>query len=176
MAYQGSRSTAPIPTRSRLPSRGPPSVPRGGLGPTFIELVSMRMCGHAHHDDMLYLGKDPQPAWDYPTVSEQGYADRELYAYWSARDPLRAYAARLESEGVIAAGELARIRGEVEALVDEQARAVVAAPWPDAADAGKGVLTDEPARVRIEMLDPAERLATGREPAALPTSRSERPA
>ncbi len=69
---------------------------------------------------------------------------------------------------MIAAGELARIRGEVEALVDEQARAVVAAPWPDAADAGKGVLTDEPARVRIEVLDPAERLATGREQAALP--------
>ena len=30
---------------------------RAGLGPTFIELVSMRMCGHAHHDDMLYLGQ-----------------------------------------------------------------------------------------------------------------------
>ena len=141
---------------------------RGGLGPALIELISMRMCGHAHHDDMLYLGKDPQPAWDYPTVSEQGYADRELYAYWSARDPLRAYAARLESEGVISAGELARIKSEAEALVEEQARAVVAAPWPDARDAGKGVLTDEPARVRIDVLDPAVRLATGREQPALP--------
>ena len=30
---------------------------RAGQGPTLIELVSMRMCGHAHHDDMLYLGK-----------------------------------------------------------------------------------------------------------------------
>jgi TPP-dependent pyruvate/acetoin dehydrogenase alpha subunit len=29
---------------------------RAGLGPTLVELVSMRMCGHAHHDDMLYLG------------------------------------------------------------------------------------------------------------------------
>ena len=26
---------------------------RAGMGPTLIELVSMRMCGHAHHDDML---------------------------------------------------------------------------------------------------------------------------
>ncbi len=33
---------------------------RAGEGPTIVELVSMRMCGHAHHDDMLYLGKDPQ--------------------------------------------------------------------------------------------------------------------
>ena len=32
---------------------------RSGAGPALIELVSMRMCGHAHHDDMLYLGKEP---------------------------------------------------------------------------------------------------------------------
>ncbi|HEY6064899.1 MAG TPA: thiamine pyrophosphate-dependent enzyme, partial [Thermoanaerobaculia bacterium] len=28
---------------------------RNGDGPTLIELVCMRICGHAHHDDMLYL-------------------------------------------------------------------------------------------------------------------------
>src|SRR5256886_3610042 len=61
---------------------------RTGLGPTLIEIVAMRMCGHAHHDDMLYLGRDPQPSWDYPPLSDQGYADRELYEYWSARDPI----------------------------------------------------------------------------------------
>ena len=32
---------------------------RAGRGPALIELVAMRMCGHAHHDDMLYLGKIP---------------------------------------------------------------------------------------------------------------------
>ena len=48
----------------------------------------MRMCGHAHHDDMLYLGKDPQPSWDYPPLTEQGYANRELYEFWAARDPI----------------------------------------------------------------------------------------
>ena len=26
---------------------------RDGKGPALIELVAMRMCGHAHHDDML---------------------------------------------------------------------------------------------------------------------------
>src|SRR6185503_1754774 len=61
---------------------------RAGLGPTLIETVSMRMCGHAHHDDMLYLGRDPQPSWDYAPLSEQGYADRELYTYWAGRDPI----------------------------------------------------------------------------------------
>src|SRR5207244_3521038 len=70
---------------------------RGGLGPTLIEIVAMRMCGHAHHDDMLYLGRDPQPSWEYPPLSDQGYADRELYEYWSARDPIRVYAVKLEA-------------------------------------------------------------------------------
>src|SRR6185503_1114990 len=32
---------------------------RAGEGPALLELVAMRMCGHAHHDDMLYLGTDP---------------------------------------------------------------------------------------------------------------------
>ena len=60
---------------------------------------SMRMCGHAHHDDMLYLGKDPQPSWEYPPLFEQGYANRERYAFWAARDPIPAYAARLDRRG-----------------------------------------------------------------------------
>ena len=61
----------------------------------------MRMCGHAHHDDMLYLGKDPQPSWDYPPLTPQGYADPTLYEFWRARDPIPAYAKRLESRGLI---------------------------------------------------------------------------
>ena len=74
---------------------------RAGHGPTLIELISMRMCGHAHHDDMLYLGKEAQPSWTYPPLTDQGYADRELHAFWSAKDPIPAYAARLEGEGLI---------------------------------------------------------------------------
>ena len=56
---------------------------RAGLGPALIELVAMRMCGHAHHDDMLYLGRDTPPSWEYPRPADSGYADREAYAYWS---------------------------------------------------------------------------------------------
>src|SRR6266496_992109 len=54
---------------------------RAGLGPTLIETVSLRMCGHAHHDDMLYLGRDPQPSWEYAPLTGQGYANPELYEY-----------------------------------------------------------------------------------------------
>src|SRR6185436_14401745 len=48
---------------------------REGRGPSLIELVTMRMCGHAHHDDMLFLGRDPQPSWSYAPLTDAGYAD-----------------------------------------------------------------------------------------------------
>jgi 2-oxoisovalerate dehydrogenase E1 component len=140
---------------------------RAGKGPALIELLSMRMCGHAHHDDMLYLGRDPQPSWEYAALSNQGYADPDQYAYWAAKDPIATYAARLEAEGLLAPGEIDRIRHETQSLVDEQARALIAAPWPEPAAAGAGVLDGEPPRVRIEVLDPDVRLAarTEEEPA-----------
>jgi 2-oxoisovalerate dehydrogenase E1 component beta subunit len=118
----------------------------------------MRMCGHAHHDDMLYLGKDPAPSWEYPALSEQGYADRELYEYWAARDPISVYARALEQAGIIDAGDFDRFKREAESLVEEQAREVIDAPWPDPAAAGVGVFANESPRVRVEVLDPSIRL------------------
>jgi 2-oxoisovalerate dehydrogenase E1 component len=131
---------------------------RNGDGPALIDVVSMRMCGHAHHDDMLYLGRDPQPSWEYAPLADQGYANRELYDYWSARDPIALYAARLEREGVIDRGGLERLKRDVDAIVDEQARAVIDAPWPDAAQAGVGVLANDEPRHHVEVLDPEVRL------------------
>ena len=131
---------------------------RGGQGPTLIELVSMRMCGHAHHDDMLYLGRDPQPSWDYPAPTEQGYVDRELYAYWAARDPIATYAARLEAESIVSAADVARFRSEAEAIVQAEAQAIVDAPWPERWTAGQGVFAGEAPRVHVEVLDPEVRL------------------
>ena len=64
---------------------------------------------------MLYLGRDPQPSWDYAPLTEQGYADRDLYEYWAARDPIALYAARLEADGIISAGDLERFKREAEA-------------------------------------------------------------
>jgi 2-oxoisovalerate dehydrogenase E1 component len=131
---------------------------RAGSGPTLIELVTMRMCGHAHHDDMLYLGRDPQPAWGYPPASGQGYVNRDDYAYWSAKDPIATYAKRLAEEGAIEAGDLDRFKHEAELIVEREARAVVEAPWPPGLHAGVGVFANEPPRVHVEVLDPAVRL------------------
>ena len=44
---------------------------RAGAGPTLIEIVAMRMCGHAHHDDMLYHGKESPPSWEYPAAARR---------------------------------------------------------------------------------------------------------
>jgi 2-oxoisovalerate dehydrogenase E1 component len=125
---------------------------RRGEGPALIELVSMRMCGHAHHDDMLYLGKDPAPSWEYPVVSAQGYADRSLYDYWSSRDPIARYALRLLDEEILPPGELDRWKREAEADVDEQARLVIEAPWPNPEAAATGVFASEAPRYRIDPL------------------------
>ncbi|HEX5106971.1 MAG TPA: thiamine pyrophosphate-dependent enzyme [Vicinamibacterales bacterium] len=126
---------------------------RTGDGPALIELVTLRMAGHAHHDDMLYLGRDPRPSWEYAPPDRDGaYADRDLFAQWSARDPLLTYSARLEAEGVVARGELDKLKAEAEAVVETEARAVIDAPWPDAASAAIGVLACEPPRVRLDPL------------------------
>jgi len=126
---------------------------RAGAGPALIELIAMRMCGHAHHDDMLYIGKEPPPSWDYPERTADGYARPNAWDFWKSRDPLALYAARLQGEGVIEPGELDSIKGEVERLVADAARAVIDAPWPTAEEVGRGVLAGEAPRVHVEPLE-----------------------
>jgi 2-oxoisovalerate dehydrogenase E1 component len=127
---------------------------RGGHGPALIELVAMRMCGHAHHDDMLYLGKDPQPSWDYAALTSQGYANAELYEFWRARDPIATYARTLEARGLLKPGDLATLQSEADAMVETEAKAVIAAPWPDAATVTERVIANDPTRrARVDVLD-----------------------
>jgi 2-oxoisovalerate dehydrogenase E1 component len=132
---------------------------RAGAGPALLELVAMRMCGHAHHDDMLYHGKEVQPSWEYPPLHESAYASRELYEFWAKRDPIARYAARLEAERLIKPSTLDEIKGWALELVERQAQMVVAAPWPEPEQAGVGVFKGEAPRVRVEVLEPEWRLA-----------------
>jgi 2-oxoisovalerate dehydrogenase E1 component len=164
---------------------------RDGAGPTLIELVSLRMCGHAHHDDMLYLGKEPALGWSYAPPSDAeprrdgdtakskaragtdmpdgdsraAYVDREAYRYWAAKDPITAYAGRLLADDVIRPGELDELKRDAHAMVEAEARAVIAAPWPAGVNAGVGVFAAEAPRTRVELLDPERRLAVDRDPA-----------
>ena len=141
---------------------------RGGLGPTLVELISMRMCGHAHHDDMLYLGKEPPVSWECAPVAEGAYVNREQYEYWSKKDPIAFYAAKLADEGVMRPGDLEKFKREAEAMVEKEARAIIDAPWPEPESAGTGVLANEPPRVHVEPLDPSTRLKIDLNPALPP--------
>jgi 2-oxoisovalerate dehydrogenase E1 component len=132
---------------------------RAGEGPALIEVIAMRMCGHAHHDDMLYLGKDQPPSWEYHQLHDTGYANRELYEFWAKRDPIPMYARRLEDDGVIAAGHLDELKKWADELVDRQAQLVIQESWPKPEQAACGVFKDEAPRIRIEHLEPARRLA-----------------
>ena len=83
-----------------------------------------------------------------------GYADRERHAFWAARDPIPAYAARLEAEGIIDAEHLdvdqarGRGAGRSAGAAGDRGR------WPAPEAAGQGVFADEPGRLRVDVARP----------------------
>ena len=117
---------------------------RRGDGPVMIELISMRMCGHAHHDDMLYFGSEPDQFLRYPKPSENGYLDQEKYSFWSEKDPIEQYRKKLIRERVLTKSAYKKMVAEVEAEIEAAAQQVIAAPWPDVSEACVPVLTDGP--------------------------------
>ncbi len=116
---------------------------RRGAGPSLVELVSFRMCGHAHHDDMLYFGAEPEQFLTYPSVNKNGYIDRDKYEFWREKDPIEVYRRQLLSEGVLSEKQYEKLVGEVVAEMESAAAQVVAAPWPDAAVNGPAVTDGE---------------------------------
>ncbi|MBS1868234.1 MAG: thiamine pyrophosphate-dependent dehydrogenase E1 component subunit alpha [Actinobacteria bacterium] len=90
-----------------------------GEGPTLVEAVTMRMHGHAAHDDMRYV--PPQ-----------------LLAEWAARDPIERQERRVAALGV----DVEALRAEVDAEVEAAAAEALAAPLPDPADATRGVFAE----------------------------------
>jgi TPP-dependent pyruvate/acetoin dehydrogenase alpha subunit len=91
-----------------------------GAGPTLLEAVTMRMHGHAAHDDMRYVPP-------------------ELVEAWAKRDPIDRQAARVAELGF----DVDQLRAEVEAEVDAAAREALAMPMPDPATATDGVFADD---------------------------------
>lgn len=113
-----------------------------GLGPTLIEAVTMRMHGHGAHDDARYV-----PA--------------ALLETWAARDPVERYAAALEVDGV----DVAALREEVRATVEEAVAAALATPMADPASATDGVF--HPTGVEPEPLGEGAAPWSGFAPAAV---------
>jgi TPP-dependent pyruvate/acetoin dehydrogenase alpha subunit len=90
-----------------------------GDGPTLIEAVTMRMHGHAAHDDMKYVPKEQ--------VEE-----------WRKRDPVDRQETRLRALGV----DVDELRATIRAEIDAAAEEALASPMPDPGDAAAGVFCE----------------------------------
>ena len=93
---------------------------RAGAGAALIGIDTMRMQGHAQHDDMRYV----------PT---------KLLDEWKARDPITRYRRQLEERGVTTASELDEIDTMADRYAAEEARLADESPMPDPASVGRGV-------------------------------------
>jgi len=93
---------------------------RSGEGPTLIEADTMRMRGHAEHDDMKYVPKEQLEAW-------------------AARDPLVLYERRLLEDGTASRGELEQIGADLDAFVQGELAWAEASPLPDPESGMDGV-------------------------------------
>ena len=93
-----------------------------GGGPVLIHVETMRGCGHAHHHDDLYLGA--------PSGNPPGYADKDLLAYWEAKDPLPNHRSLLISLGVEET-TLVSMEEEEQAYVDAGRAEMETMSWPE---------------------------------------------
>jgi TPP-dependent pyruvate/acetoin dehydrogenase alpha subunit len=93
-----------------------------GEGPTMIEAVTMRMHGHAAHDDMKYV-----PA--------------EQIEEWKRKDPIDRQVRRLQELGVDVDAVRAEVKAEIETGVEE----ALAMPMPGGETATDRLFADEPA-------------------------------
>jgi pyruvate dehydrogenase E1 component alpha subunit len=92
-----------------------------GGGPTMIEAVTMRMHGHAAHDDMKYVPVEQ--------VEE-----------WRKKDPIERQERRLVELGV----DVEALRAEVKATIDEATEEALASPMPDPQTATHDVFCADP--------------------------------
>ncbi len=90
-----------------------------GGGPTLIEAVTMRMHGHAAHDDMKYVPK-------------------ELVEEWRARDPIEREDKRLRAVGV----DVDELHASVAAEIDAATEEALATPMPDPSTALEDVFCE----------------------------------
>jgi len=96
---------------------------RRGEGPSIIETVTMRMRGHAEHDDFSYV-------------------PREELEYWQKRDPIDRYQNFLLEKKILTMDDITAMRTtlieEIRAAIDY----AVELPFPPAEEGLKGVFVD----------------------------------
>ncbi|HET9265149.1 MAG TPA: thiamine pyrophosphate-dependent dehydrogenase E1 component subunit alpha [Vicinamibacterales bacterium] len=107
---------------------------RSGAGASLIGVDTMRMQGHAQHDDARYVPK-------------------ELMDRWSARDPIALYRRQLIETGTAKEKELDDIDRMTKSYAAEEADLAEKSPMPDPATVTRGVYAgDDFAVPRVELV------------------------
>ncbi len=91
--------------------------------PSIIETITMRMRGHAEHDDA-------------------GYVPREVLEHWETRDPIARYEQFLVKRGVITQAEIATLRTQLAEEMNRTIDYVVEKPFPAAEEGRKLVFVE----------------------------------
>jgi pyruvate dehydrogenase E1 component alpha subunit/2-oxoisovalerate dehydrogenase E1 component alpha subunit len=100
---------------------------RSGQGPSLIEADTMRMRGHAEHDDMKYV-------------------PRELLEEWARKDPILRYERHLEEKGLATRAEMDGVVAAIESQVEADLAWAEASPMPDPESGLDRVYGDRPTR------------------------------
>ena len=93
---------------------------REGGGPTLIESVTLRMEGHAVHDDAFYVPK-------------------ELFEEWARRDPIERFRSWLRDTGSMVDADEEEVTAGVKRLLHEALQRAEESPVPDPATVTDGV-------------------------------------
>src|SRR5207247_4873350 len=94
--------------------------PRAGGGPTLIECVTLRMEGHAVHDDAFYVPK-------------------ELFEKWAESDPIERFRTWLRENADMSDDEEDEISGEVKKILNDALKRAEDSPLPDTPSLPEGV-------------------------------------
>src|SRR5918996_6542935 len=93
---------------------------RAGGGPTMIESQTLRMEGHAVHDDAFYVPK-------------------ELFEEWAKRDPIERFRVWLQEHAELSSDEDEQIGGQVKKLLNDALQRAEESPLPDPSELTEGV-------------------------------------
>src|ERR671918_1110749 len=93
---------------------------REGAGPTLIECLTLRMEGHAVHDDAFYVPKD-------------------MFEEWAKRDPIERFRSWLRENAEFTDEEEEGIRADVKKLLNDAIKRAEESPLPDPSTLTDGV-------------------------------------
>jgi pyruvate dehydrogenase E1 component alpha subunit len=96
---------------------------RSGGGPTLLECITLRMEGHAVHDDAFYV-------------------PRVMFERWAENDPLERFRGWLRENANLTDDEESEISSDVKALLNDALRRAEESPTPDPAELKVGVYAE----------------------------------